>query len=368
MTKTFALGDTLTSERLAKGHLTLLRENDRTSGFAEVDAAFRHDVVKGLSIEPRTVPARWLYDRRGSELFEAITALPEYYPTRIESSILSHAASEVAALTGQQRVIVEFGSGSSAKTPILLSEVSPAAYVPIDISGEFLKESAATVSAAFPDLPIFPVEGDFAAALALPDAVSGMPRLGFFPGSTIGNLVIPDAVDLLRVMAATLGSGSMLLIGVDRIKDTEILLRAYDDAQGVTAAFNLNLLDRINRELAGSVPVDAFRHVVRWNDAEARIEMHLEAASDVHFSVSGRHFSMAKGETIHTENSLKYGLSEARLLLRAGGWTPIADWTDRNEFFSLILAKGVTPSAPRPLRQTGNLRNYGTPSDLTLDR
>jgi L-histidine N-alpha-methyltransferase len=369
MTKTLAPGDTYPSIRVAKGHLGLLCDNDRNSGFAEVNPAFRHDVLTGLSIKPRTIPARWLYDRRGSELFEAITALPEYYPTRTECSILSNAATEIAALTGQKRAIVEFGSGSSTKTPILLSEASPIAYVPVDISGEFLRESAAAVSSEFPDLPIFPVEGDFTAALALPDAIAGTPCLGFFPGSTIGNLVIPDAVDLLRAMAATLGSGSMLLIGIDRVKNAEILVRAYDDMQGVTAAFNLNLLDRINSELAGSMPVDAFRHVVRWNEAEARIEMHLEAIRNVHFSVSGRHFSMAKGETIHTENSLKYSPREAHLLLRAGGWTPIADWTDRQEFFSLILAKeGVAQSAPYLLRQTDHLHHYGTSSDFTLDR
>jgi L-histidine N-alpha-methyltransferase len=330
----------------------LLCRNDQQSLFAEVDTTFRQDVLKGLSFRPRTIPARWLYDRRGSELFEAITALPEYYPTRTERSILSYAASEIAALIGPNRVIVEFGSGSSAKTPILLSEVSPAAYVPIDISGEFLRESVAAVSDAFPDLPIFPVEGDFTATLALPEAISGTARLGFFPGSTIGNLVVPDAVDLLRVMAATLGAGSMLLIGIDRIKDADIFLPAYNDACGVTAAFNLNLLHRINRELAGSVPVDAFHHAVRWNDAEARIEMHLEAARGVDFSVDGRHFSMAKGETIHTENSLKYGPRDARVLMRAGGWTPIADWTDQKEFFSLILAQeGAAPSAPNPFNR-----------------
>ena len=168
-----------------------------------------------------------------------------------------------------------------------------------------------------------------------------------FPGSTIGNLVVPAAVDLLRVIAATLGTGSMLLIGIDRTKDRNILLPAYDDAQGVTAAFNLNLLHRTNRELGGSVPVDAFRHVVKWNDAEARIEMHLEAARDVHFEIDGWPFSMASGETIHTENSLKYGPRDACVLLRAGGWIPIAEWTDQGEFFSLILAKqGAAPSAP----------------------
>ena len=255
----------------------LRSQTERQSNHNEIDGAFRADVLKGLSVHPRAIPARWLYDRRGSALFDAITALPEYYPTRTERSILSSAIKEIAVLTGPGRAIVEFGSGSSAKTPILLSEVNPLAYVPIDISGAYLKESAAALSRQFPDLPIFPVKADFTHALDLPAAIDGTPRLGFFPGSTIGNLVVPAAVDLLRLMAATLGTGAMLLIGIDRIKDRDILLPAYDDAQGVTAAFNLNLLHRINRELSGSVPVEAFRHVARWNGAETRIEMHLEA-------------------------------------------------------------------------------------------
>jgi L-histidine Nalpha-methyltransferase len=324
-----------------------LHQNERRSLFAEVNSAFREDVLEGLGIRPRTIPARWLYDRRGSELFDAITTLPEYYPTRTEHSILLNAVSEIAALIGPKRAVVEFGSGSSMKTPILLSKVRPAAYVPIDISAEFLSESVAALSAAFPDLPVFPIEGDFTGTLGLLEAIDGMARLGFFPGSTIGNLLVPDAVDLLRAMAANLGAGSMLLIGIDRVKDADILLPAYDDPQGVTAAFNLNLLHRINRELSGTVPVDAFNHVVRWNAVEARVEMHLEAARDVHFSVDGRLFSMTSHETIHTENSFKYDVRGARVLLRAGGWTPIADWTDQREFFSLILAKaGTAASAP----------------------
>lgn len=319
---------------------------DRKFESSEVEA-FRFDVLTGLSMRPMAIPARWLYDRRGSALFEAITELPEYYPTRTERSILASAIKEIAALTGPDRAIIEFGSGSSTKTTILLSHLRPAAYVPIDISGEFLGEVAVALSGAFPHLAIYPVEADFTGALTLPDAIDGKPRLGFFSGSTIGNLVVPAAVDLLRAMAETLGTGSMLLIGIDRIKDRNILLSAYDDCQGVTAAFNLNLLHRINRELAGSVPVDAFRHLVRWNDAETRVEMHLEAVSDVDFQVDGRPFSFSKGETIHTENSLKYGRRDADILLRAGGWNPIAEWVDRKEFFSLILAKQqVAPSAP----------------------
>ncbi len=239
--------------------------------------------------------------------------------------------------------MVEFGSGSSAKTPILLRAVAPAAYVPIDISGDFLRDSADALAAEFPALPIFPVEADFMRPIALPAEVTDLPKLGFFPGSTIGNLVARTAVDLLRAMKETLGEGSRLVIGMDRIKPIDVLEAAYDDAAGVTAAFNLNLLRRINAELEGDVPVDAFRHRAIWNDEMSRIEMHLEAVRDVRFTVSGRAFSFARGATIHTENSHKYGHRDSRLLLRAAGWGVVAEWTDEREWFSILLAEAEPP-------------------------
>ncbi len=320
--------------------LPRLRTEDRPSFAA--DPAFRRDVLSGLAARPRMIPPRWFYDRDGSALFETITTLPEYYLTRTERTLLQSAAAEIAALVGPGRAVVEFGSGSSSKTPILLTALNPTAYVPIDISGDMLRESATTLSTRFRGLPIHPIEGDFTNAVRLPPEVEQRPRIGFFPGSTIGNLLVPDAVDLLRTMASILGDGSMLLIGVDRIKDESILLPAYDDAAGVTAAFNRNLLRRINRELRGSIPIDAFRHLACWNDDEARIEMHLKAERDVEFGVDGHVFRMAEGETIHTENSLKYGPRDAGVLLRAGGWSPIAKWTDREEFFTVILAQRAT--------------------------
>jgi L-histidine N-alpha-methyltransferase len=319
-----------------------LLEINRPLQTGEFSSEFWNDVRKGLSVKPRSIPARWLYDHSGSHIFEAITDLPEYYQTRTERAILLKAAREVASLVGDGRAIVEFGAGSATKTPLLLSAVKPSAYVPIDISFEFLRESVARLSKSFPTLEMHPVEGDFTETLDLPEAVDRIPRLGFFPGSTIGNLVVPAAVDLLRKMGEILGDGSMVLIGIDRPNDRDLLLPAYDDAQGVTAAFNLNLLHRINRELQGFVPVDAFRHRARWNEAESRIEMHLEAIQDTHFTVRGRHFSIKNGETIHTENSLKYSLREATVLLRAGGWAPVADWTDDKGLFSLILASRET--------------------------
>lgn len=316
---------------------------DVLTAVTQADPAFRADVLAGLAAPIPAIPARWLYDRRGSELFEAITQLPEYYPTRTEAALLERHSADIAALVGSGEAVVEFGSGSSAKTPILLRAVAPAAYVPIDISGDFLRESAEALVAEFPALPVLPVEADFMRPIRLPDQIAILPKLGFFPGSTIGNLVPRTAVDLLRAMKETLGDGSRLVIGMDRIKPVEVLLAAYDDAAGVTAEFNLNLLHRINAELDGDVPIEAFRHRAIWNDEMSRIEMHLEAVRDTVFTVSGRTFSFAKGATIHTENSHKYGHRDSRLLLRAAGWGVVAEWTDEREWFSILLAEAEPP-------------------------
>lgn len=307
------------------------------------DPAFRHDVLAGLAAPIPAVPARWLYDRRGSELFEAITELPEYYPTRVETALLEAISGEVATITGSGAAVVEFGSGSSAKTPILLRAVQPAAYVPIDISGDFLRASAASLQRNLPGLPIYPVEADFTQPIVLPAPVRSCARLGFFPGSTIGNMVARTAVDLLRVMKETLGTGAWLLIGMDRIKDVDVLIRAYDDSAGVTAEFNLNLLHRINAELGGNIPVDAFRHRAIWNDRMSRIEMHLEAVRDVSFEVAVTPFSFRAGATIHTENSHKYGFRDSRLLLRAAGWGVCKEWTDPDDQFALLLVEAEAP-------------------------
>ena len=319
--------------------ITIMNAPQLNNAGEAVDPAFRDDVLACFRGQRRAIPARWLYDRSGSELFEAITDLPEYYPTRIETGLLSRYCGDVAKAGGAGRAIVEFGSGSSVKTPHLIEAVQPSHYVPIDISGEFLRDSAAALEANFPDLPILPVEGDFMNPIRLPDTIAKEPKLGFFPGSTIGNMVARTSVDLLRAMRRTLGEGALLLIGMDRIKSPDILVPAYDDSQGVTARFNLNLLDRINRELDADIPVENFAHVARWNDSYARIEMHIEAQVPVAFSIGAERFDMARGETIHTENSHKYGPRDARLLLRAGGWTTCAEWTDPDDWFALILAE-----------------------------
>ncbi len=312
-----------------------------------VDLAFRADVLAGLAARQKAIPARWFYDDAGSQLFEDITRLPEYYPTRAETEILQNRCAEIAGLIGPGRAVVEFGSGSSVKTPLLLSAVQPSAYVPLDIAGDFLRASSAVLAAKFPGLPVLPVEADFMRRVELPAEVADLPKLGFFPGSTIGNMIARTATDLLRSMRETLGTGAMLLIGMDLVKDEGVLTAAYDDAAGVTARFNLNLLERINRELDGDIPIATFRHEARWNDPFARIEMHLVAREDVAFTVSGERFVMAAGASIHTENSHKFTKRSGQLLLAAGGGEPRARWTDEARQFSLLLAEACAPrSAP----------------------
>jgi len=296
-------------------------------------------VLAGLSAPIPAIPARWLYDRRGSELFDEITQLPSYYPTKTETGLLGQILPELAPLIPQGMAVVEFGAGSATKTPRLLEAIAPAAYVPVDISGEYLDGSAAELRKRFPELPIYPVAADFARAFELPPEIMNLPRLGFFPGSTIGNFVPRSATDLLRHFRSLLGTGSLLLIGMDRVKPVERLIAAYDEPEGVTARFNLNLLERINRELDGNIPLDAFRHEARWNDILSRIEMHLVATRDVEFTIAGRPFAFKAGTSVHTENSHKYGRRGARLLLLAGGWTPIAEWEDAGEDFSIVLAE-----------------------------
>jgi L-histidine N-alpha-methyltransferase len=306
-----------------------------------VDPAFREAVLAGLSAPIPAVPARWLYDRRGSELFDEITRLPTYYPTATETALLKEILPDVASRIPHGTAVVEFGAGSATKTPLLLEAIHPAAYVPVDISGDYLRESASEVAERFPEISVEPVVADFARPFDLPPDIESLPKLGFFPGSTIGNFVPRTATDLLRSWRDLLGVGSQLLIGMDRVKPVERLIAAYDDPQGVTASFNLNLLERINRELDANIPVDAFRHEARWNDILSRIEMHLVATRDVTFTIDGRSFSFGKGSSIHTENSHKYGRRGARVLLLAGGWTPIAEWADAAGDFAIILAEAL---------------------------
>ena len=239
----------------------------------------------GLSSAIPAIPARWLYDRRGSELFDDITRLPAYYPTRTETALLHSVMPEIAALIPRGAAVVEFGAGSQTKTPILLEAIAPAAYVPVDISGDYLEDSAAGLRERLRVARGAPGDRRLHPAVCASGGIEALPKLGFFPGSTIGNFVPRSGTDLLRHFRALLGTGALLLIGMDRVKPVERLIAAYDDPDGVTAEFNLNLLDRINRELDGDIPIDAFRHEARWNDILSRIEMHLVATRDVDFTV-----------------------------------------------------------------------------------
>jgi dimethylhistidine N-methyltransferase len=298
--------------------------------------AFRDDVIAGLSRTPKTLPSRWLYDDRGCRLFEEITQLEEYYPTRTETAILRDHAAAMARFCGAAPVLVEYGAGAAVKTTILLEALRPRLYVPVDIAGDFLAQSAARIARRFPGLPICPVIADFTADFDLPaDLPAGASRCGFFPGSTIGNLDAAETSAFLHRMRAQLGPGGTALIGVDLRKDLGTLLAAYDDRKGVTAAFDLNLLTRINRELDGDFPPDGFRHEARWNAAESAVEMHLVSREDCVVTLQGRRFAFRAGESIHTESSRKYDLDGLADVAGPCGWVVEQGWTDSNRLFAV---------------------------------
>ncbi|GGF72129.1 dimethylhistidine N-methyltransferase [Azorhizobium oxalatiphilum] len=303
-------------------------------------SAFASDLAAGLSSRPKRLAPKYFYDAAGSALFEDITALPEYYPTRTEMQILRERAGEIGALVPQDAVLVEFGSGSSAKVRLLLEEMPQlAAYVPVDISGDFLEEAAQALRAEVPGLPVLPVAADFTQAFDLPQDVRDLPRIGFFPGSTIGNFDPDAARDFLGNALHTLGPGSRLIVGVDLVKDPRLLNAAYNDAAGVTARFNLNLLTRANRELGTDFDPDAFAHRAFFNAPSSRIEMHLVSRSPQAIHLGGRTFPFAAGESLHTESSYKYTPASFAALARSAGWTPEALWTDRDRLFSVHVLR-----------------------------
>jgi dimethylhistidine N-methyltransferase len=293
-------------------------------------------VLAGLSQPQKSLPSHLFYDARGSDLFEQITHLPEYYPTRTETEILEAAAGDIARDTPPGIVLVEFGSGSSRKTEILLNALAGlSAYAPIDVSLSALDEAVTRLARRFPCLSVFPTAGDFTAPLALPQRLMKQPCLGFFPGSTIGNFAPAEARVLLSHMARTLGGRGRLVIGVDLRKDLSILLPAYNDSEGVTAAFNANILVRLNRETGADFNLDLFVHSAIFNAAEGRIEMHLVSVAPQRVTVLGRVFDFSAGESIHTENSYKYSVPQFQALAHSAGWTPNRVWTDRKRMFSL---------------------------------
>ncbi len=300
-----------------------------------LNAEFLGDVVEGLSKEQKSLPPKYFYDAEGSALFDKICDLEEYYPTRTEIGLLSEKAAEIASLV-EDRHLIEFGSGSSIKIRILLDAAKKlASYVPVDISKEHLLAAADSIATDYPDLKVTPVCADFTQQFPLPDDVSSGEKAGFFPGSTIGNFSRNGAENFLEMAAAMLGEDGSLVIGVDLKKDPDILHAAYNDNDGVTAAFNKNVLRRINNELAGEFDLSAFVHEARYVEDRGRVEMHLISTKPQTVSVAGHSFEFESGESIHTENSHKYEIDEFHEMGRQAGFEPAETWTDGDRLFSI---------------------------------
>lgn len=296
-------------------------------------------VIEGLSRPDKALPYRFLYDAKGSVLFDRITRLPEYYPTRTELDILDDNASDIARMLGRGVQLVELGSGSSEKVRILLDALeAPDSYVPIDISRDHLLRAAQAIQDAYPDLNVKPIAADFSQPFALPPAERGA-RVGFYPGSTIGNLTPAEARAFLSDWAGRLGQGAYLLIGVDLRKAAEILEPAYDDAQGVTASFTLNLLARANRELGADFDIGAFEHQARWLADEGRIAIDLVSRRAQTVRIGEHAFDLGEGERIHVEDSWKYSLPDFISLARGSGFEPVTVWIDEMDLFSVHLLR-----------------------------
>jgi L-histidine Nalpha-methyltransferase len=306
--------------------------------------SFRDAVLDGLAQRHKEIPCRWLYDERGSALFEAICETPEYYPTRTETAILADCAAEIAAIMGPHCQLVEFGSGSSRKVRLLLSAFErPSSYVAIDISREALQQAADDVAVLFPKLDVRAVCADYMAPLNLADIPqpSAGRRLGFFPGSTIGNLDRPSAIEFLKRCRRVVGANGAMLVGVDLKKDARVLHAAYNDAAGITASFTLNLLDRINRELGGDFDVTRFAHDASYNPVEGKVEIYIRSLAEQVVTVAGCRFRFAEGERIHTEDSCKYSVREFQQLAMRAGFAPSRVWTDAGQLFSIHLLTPV---------------------------
>ncbi|MBV8685012.1 MAG: ergothioneine biosynthesis protein EgtB [Caulobacteraceae bacterium] len=313
-----------------------LARDANDDGVSEDD--FRSDVAEGLGAARKRLPAKWLYDAAGSDLFEAITDLPEYYPTRQETALLTEVAPLIAARIPAGAALVELGSGASQKTRRILDAAPQlSAYVPVDISGSALAAASAAIRADYPKLEVIPLVADFTRPATWAKVLPDVPRVGFFPGSTIGNLGPQEMVDLLQEVRWALGPGAPFVLGLDLAKDEETLEAAYDDAAGVTARFNLNLLARINRELAGEFDLSRFAHRAVWNRLEERVEMHLESLHDQEVRAAGQVFRFAAGETIHTESSYKLTPTRFSDLARRAGWRIENIWVSPKPEFAVLL-------------------------------
>jgi dimethylhistidine N-methyltransferase len=302
------------------------------------DTPFARDVVEGLSAPRKRLPSKHFYDARGSELFEQICDLPEYYPTRTETALMGEISPALAAHLPEGAALVEYGSGASTKTRLLLDAAPQlSAYIPIDISRSALEAASAAIRRDYPGLTVEPVLADFTARFELPDSAQGRPRAGYFPGSTIGNFTPPEAVRFLAHARRLLGPGARFILGADLVKSEHTLVAAYDDAAGVTAAFNLNLLARINRELDGDIDLSAFTHRAVWNRSESRIEMHLVSLKPQAVEAAGRRFQFDQGETIHTENCCKFTRESLEDIAGKAGWTLQELWVSPEPEFAVAL-------------------------------
>jgi dimethylhistidine N-methyltransferase len=297
--------------------------------------SFMKEVLTGLSQKQKTIPPKFFYDAKGSKLFEKITQLREYYPTRTEIGIIKDHRVEMAQYIGNSPVLIELGSGSSLKVQLLLEGLQPIIYLPVDISRDHLLESSHSLAQCFPDIAIHAVCADYSQPLVLPDLPDGHPKVAFFPGSSIGNFEPAGALELLHRVADLVGPGGGLLIGVDLQKDEDILNAAYNDNQNVTSAFNLNLLTRINHETEANFDITKFAHHAFYNAKLGRIEMHLVSREAQKVSVNGTPFQFKKGESIHTENSYKYTLQSFQKMAALAGFEPVKVWTDSNSYFSI---------------------------------
>ena len=299
------------------------------------------EVLRGLSSPQKELPCKLFYDERGSELFEQITALDEYYPTRAEQRIMRGAVAEIADRAGPECLLIEYGSGSSQKTRILLDHLTrPAGYVPIDISCEQLRETANAITATYPRLRVVPVCGDYTANLQLPDDLPDCSRrVAYYPGSTIGNFVPGDARRFLSKIAEVCGENGGLIVGVDLKKDPLMLHRAYNDTLGITAAFNMNILARLNREFRADFEVDQFRHYAFYNPVFERVEMHLISLRDQDVHIADKDVHFRRGESIWTEASYKYNPTDFAALAGSAGWHVEQVWTDDRGLFSVQYLK-----------------------------
>lgn len=302
----------------------------------EARESFARDVIAGLTAPRKSLRPKYFYDEEGSRLFEEITQVLEYYPTRTEIGILEDKGAEIADLIPAGGALVEFGAGSSVKIRIVLNALDKlAVYVPVDISGAFLAAQAEALQEDFPNLKVRPVAADFTKPFELPAEAQERPRVGFFPGSTIGNFDPPEAEAFLRHAARILGPGARMIVGVDLVKNRDVMRAAYNDVDGVTAAFNLNLLRRINRELGGDFDLDRFEHRAVFNENRSRMEMHLVSRGRQRVSVYGKKIEFAPGEMIHTECSYKYTIESFGDLVERAGWTSVESWTDSRDYFSV---------------------------------